>query len=484
MKRIEIISFFLIIILASFLRLYRITQDPPHLYWDEASIAYNAYSINLTGKDEWGEKFPVFFKAFGEYKFPLYIYTTALSQKLIGLGDLAVRLPSALAGVLTVAMVYFLARRLKLAPPVALMAMFFLAISPWHLQFSRAGFEANVAVLFLTAGIYLFLRRTFFLSFLLFAAAIYTYQATLVMVPLILAILGFLFHRELRSNGKKILFAVLLFVVVMSPFVSSYLFSPAAQTRARSENFLQMPGVPVTNFVNNYVAGFSLDYLFFHGDQDGRHSVKKLGELYLWQLPTVLAGIYVLIRQRSKMSLVILSLVLIGSLPPALTTISPHALRGLFAVIGWQIISAVGTVYLLSRLPLLWRFLAIPILAYALVVYLHLYFVHFPVAYAVDWQDGQRQTVLFIKKIEANYNRIYVYKDLQPIYIELYWPFSPGALKTSKITYFDFDTFPQKKNPEEKNLIVLPPWAKFDSGNILHQIKNGTGDAVFNIYDF
>jgi len=42
----------LIIALAFFLRFYKVTSIPPSLNWDETSIAYNAYSILKTGKDE------------------------------------------------------------------------------------------------------------------------------------------------------------------------------------------------------------------------------------------------------------------------------------------------------------------------------------------------------------------------------------------------------------------------------------------------
>ena len=68
----------LIIALFLFTRLYKITQTPPSLYWDETSIGYNAYSITQGLKDEWGKMLPVNFRAFGEFKLPVYIYTTAI----------------------------------------------------------------------------------------------------------------------------------------------------------------------------------------------------------------------------------------------------------------------------------------------------------------------------------------------------------------------------------------------------------------------
>ncbi len=109
MKKIEIACFLLIIFLATCLRFYKTTQVPPHLYWDEASIAYNAYSVNLTGKDEWGLRLPITsFRAFADYRAPLQTYLIVPSVAIFGLSEFAVRLPSAIFGTLAVVAVYLL----------------------------------------------------------------------------------------------------------------------------------------------------------------------------------------------------------------------------------------------------------------------------------------------------------------------------------------------------------------------------------------
>ena len=75
----------LITLLGFAVRIYHVTQVPPSLNWDEVSHGYNAYSILNTGKDEWGVAFPLIFRAFGDYKLPLYIYLTTLPIALFGL---------------------------------------------------------------------------------------------------------------------------------------------------------------------------------------------------------------------------------------------------------------------------------------------------------------------------------------------------------------------------------------------------------------
>ena len=159
----------IIFVLAAFLRLYKLGAVPPALYWDEASLGYNAYSILKTGFDEHHNFMPLTnFAAYGDYKPPLYIYATVPSIAVFGLNEFAVRFPSAFFGFLTVVLVYFLTKKLFLNGPflkikkveidVPIIATFLLAISPWHLQFSKAAFEANLGLFFSTLGIYLYFK--------------------------------------------------------------------------------------------------------------------------------------------------------------------------------------------------------------------------------------------------------------------------------------------------------------------------------------
>lgn len=134
MKKIVIILLF-IILLGFFLRVYRIDNSPQSLYWDEVSIGYNAYSVLQTGKDEWGRVLLWFFEAFGEFKFPVAIYSTAISIKFFGLTDFAVRFPSAFFGALSIVAIYMLGKELFLKRKIALISAFLFAVSPWSIQF-------------------------------------------------------------------------------------------------------------------------------------------------------------------------------------------------------------------------------------------------------------------------------------------------------------------------------------------------------------
>ena len=101
-----------IVILAALLRLVALDRYPAGLNADEAALGYNAYSLLLTGRDEHGHVWPVNLESFGDFKPGFYAYLLIPFIKFLGLTELAVRLPSALIGVLAVVFIYLLAKEI------------------------------------------------------------------------------------------------------------------------------------------------------------------------------------------------------------------------------------------------------------------------------------------------------------------------------------------------------------------------------------
>src|SRR3990167_6242576 len=107
------IFFLFVIIIAVFLRFYQLGVNPPSLSWDEAALGYNAYSLGLDGKDEFGRFLPLdYLESFGDFKPPVYAYLDIIPIKIFGLNEFAVRFPSAFFGTLTVVATYFLVKRI------------------------------------------------------------------------------------------------------------------------------------------------------------------------------------------------------------------------------------------------------------------------------------------------------------------------------------------------------------------------------------
>ena len=102
----------LIIAIAIFFRFYNLSYVPPQPSVDEVSIGYNAYSILKTGADEYETKFPVLLRAYDDFRPALFVYLVVPFVALFDLNVLAIRLPSAILGVLAVLGTYFLVKEL------------------------------------------------------------------------------------------------------------------------------------------------------------------------------------------------------------------------------------------------------------------------------------------------------------------------------------------------------------------------------------
>jgi 4-amino-4-deoxy-L-arabinose transferase-like glycosyltransferase len=127
-----------------------VPNNPVGFFVDESSIAYNAYTISLTGRDEWGVHWPLFFRAFGEYKNPVYIYLLAALFRLTGPSILVARLLSALIGVLTAFSLGLLAVWISKRRIVGVMVAVMALLTPWLFELSRVAFEVALYPLAVT----------------------------------------------------------------------------------------------------------------------------------------------------------------------------------------------------------------------------------------------------------------------------------------------------------------------------------------------
>lgn len=127
--------------------------NPPGFFLDESSIAYNAHTISTTGHDEHDEYWPLFFRAFGEFKNPVYIYLLAGIFRLTGPGILSARVLSATLGLLTILLLGLLALRMTRSFGTALLFSLLVLFTPWTFELSRLVLE--VAVYPFAVGLFL-----------------------------------------------------------------------------------------------------------------------------------------------------------------------------------------------------------------------------------------------------------------------------------------------------------------------------------------
>lgn len=439
-----LIILFLILALASFLRLWKLGEVPISPDWDEVSLGYNAYSIMQTGRDEYGAFLPVVLRSYDDYKPALYSYLTIPSIKLFGLNTWAVRLPSAIFGILAVLATFFLVKELFKSERLALTVSFLLAISPWHIQFSRVAFESNVGLAFNIFAIMFFLKGLkrdvfLFISIIFASLSLYVYQSEKVFTPLIFVVLLIIYREEIFQKTKKILaLAVILGLVLSFPMLAFLLTNKNSLERAKGVSVFseQLPyvftqrtlndksrkdliGELVDNrrvyfakeVVSGYLSHFDLNWLFISGDL-GRHHAPNMGLLYIFELPFVLIGLYKLLRfQDRKAKFLIISWFLIAPIPASITSGVPHAVRTLNFLPTFQIFTALGLLFFADAVRKRYKALLVPLfLVFALnfFYYLDQYFVQQNFYTAKDWQYGYKETIRELSKIQNKYDKIIV----------------------------------------------------------------------------
>jgi 4-amino-4-deoxy-L-arabinose transferase-like glycosyltransferase len=536
----------LIVLLGTFLRFYKLGINPPSLDWDEVSLGYNAYSILQTGADEYGNKFPLSIRSFDDYKPALYAYLDIVPVYLFGLNEFAVRFPAAIFGSLTIIAVYFLTKEIlydwekKKRLAVSFLASFFFAISPWHLQFSRAAFEGQIGLFFLIVGLLFFLKafkngNFFYLSGISFLLSLYSYHSFRLLVPLILVTLLIVFFRKILNFKKQAIILALILLLLSLPIWNSFL-GAASGTGARLSMVTIFSDPTVINtsierinydrahndyvgelfhnrrviyglaIARGYLDHFNPDFLFIHGDGGRQHHAVDLGMLYLWDLPFILAGIYYLLKKLNRSSLILFIVFLLAPIPAAITTGTPHPVRAIGMVLGLHIFAAAGVIFLWEKVSLLRslfvRFALIFIFGIIFIFnvfyYIHQYYVHTPIEYGYFWQFGYKEALNYAKENESKFKNIIMtyeydqpyiyylfYNKIDPSWYQKNWDYNRnGTVDRFKrvIGKYVFRNIDYSKDINLQDaLLIGTPKEIPDNAKVIRTIKFPDGKIAFKI---
>ena len=292
------------------LRVYRLAELPAGFFCDEAGNGFNTACLLYAGRDETGARLPLYVWSFAtSYKNPVFIYSTMLPMAALGPTEMAVRLTAALWGIATVLAMFFLGRAL-MGPLVGLLAALLLAVCPWHLHFSRIGFELITFPLFFTCAVTALVRwtqgrRTLAQAAVLLGLCLYTYVPAKLFVPLFAAGFALLYRRALWARRRETLLALALLLVTIAPVaVFDLTHRDLAGSYFERTTLLGGEGSvwdKLRLFADNYREFFSTEFLFrASNDRIIRHSVSDHGELYPFMAPLLLLGALVAVLRRDR----------------------------------------------------------------------------------------------------------------------------------------------------------------------------------------
>ncbi|MDO8658890.1 MAG: phospholipid carrier-dependent glycosyltransferase [Candidatus Levybacteria bacterium] len=543
MNKKNIVIFVLIIIIASFLRLYKIVDIPPGVNRDEASIGYTAYSILNTGRDEYGRLFPFSLQSFGDWKLPLYIYTVVPFVSFFGLSELAVRLPSAFFGILSVILTFYLIKTLFKNNTLAFLAMFLAAISPWSIHLSRVESESNTAVFLTLAGVILFLKsldskRWLIIPGSIFLALTYfTYAGNHIFTTLLVLGLTFIYRKQITKT--RINLVALFIFLILSGFIFYNTLFGADKTKLSGIGIFGDPSVvhakielprlehvnfgsfftrlvhnrvvfAMERFGQNYVNAFSGEFLFTKGGTNNAHNIANFGNMYLIEAPFLFLGlVYLIAIKKGKEKSLILFWFLISPIAASITKDAPHTNRKFAIFPMFSLISVFGIYYLLTeiiRQNLLKKIFLGFIVGLFIInasIYLDRYYVHFPKNEARSWGVGYKalnnllsQPSFVSKKVIMERPKYSPY-----IYLLFYSKYSPSLYQKQAMRYSptedgfvdvrEFDRYEFRKIDWNKDLskdTVLVAWSTDVPKSIKNKHKTQeitleNGESMFTIID-
>lgn len=468
-----------IMCLAGVLRFWQLGSLPPSLTWDEVAWGYNAYSLGIDGRDEFGRFLPTdYLESFGDYKPPVYAYLDVIPVKIFGLNEFAARLPSALLGTLAVLLTYFLTKRLFAKSDkkqwFGLAAALFLAISPWHIMLSRAAFEANVAMFLTLSGVWMFLSfiqdKKFyylFLAMIFFVLSVNTFNSARVLVPLLVLVLSFVSWKILWEKRKSVLVVTVIGVILLIPFIR-FSLSPQAKLRYNEVNIfsdvtlVENANQQIANdgntfwskiihnrrlvysvaYTQHFLDNLSPSFLFIQGDGNPKFSTRDTGEMYLWDLPFLVVGVLFLFRKKIGYWWLLPLWVLLAIVPAAVARETPHALRTEGALPAWQIIAAVGFVessVFFAKYKKVFLSISLFLLFLFVLYFQHGYYAHYSREFSGEWQDGYVQALSYARQHESEYSHIVITQALgRPyIYTLFYNKISPTTFRSISIVHRD-----------------------------------------------
>jgi 4-amino-4-deoxy-L-arabinose transferase-like glycosyltransferase len=298
-----------------FLYTHDLTSNPPGFYVDEATFAYNAYSIATTGAGEFGVRWPLFFQHFDRpftiYGNPVHTYLLAALFLFFPPSIWLARLLSALVGFAAGVLMGFLAFKISGKRSIGVIVGMTALLTPWFFEFSRWFSDASYYPLVLTLFL-LALYRASLKSKWSWQDAVsigvalgfvtYTYSIGRLLGPLLAAgLICFAVNRERLVGLVK---TWLVYALTLAPLFIFYLRQPnAVSSRFISVSYLRTePTLSriVVRFVSRYFQDLSLVGLLTTGDVNPRHHVPgATGSLLVATFVLALIGILVLlIRHR------------------------------------------------------------------------------------------------------------------------------------------------------------------------------------------
>lgn len=303
-KKIRILLVVFILFIGIWIRFRYLGSMPQGINQDEAFAGYEAYSMLYYGKDSQGYTNPVYLTAWGDGMNSLYSYLT-IPFLFLSKGNLSteiIRLPQAIFASITLLVFFLIIKKVSRSYKLAVLGLFLLTISPWHIMLSRWGLESNLAPAFLMLGLYFWIKgieneKIFLISALFYGLSLYCYAPLWIVVPFILIIqfIYSLYYKKIRLSKYTILSVIVLFIIAL-PLILFVLVNSGFINEIKT-NIISIP--KMVGFRSEEIAPSNIGeniYSFYtlitkQDDKLIHNSISQFGLYYKFSLPLIIIGI-------------------------------------------------------------------------------------------------------------------------------------------------------------------------------------------------
>lgn len=340
-----------------FLLTYRLTDVPPGINGDEATLGLNALFLSQNLRDETGRFLPIFISAHDgrDWKPPVSMYTTALFFKLFGPSYFVLRSVSVCL-ILLSGFLLFITLKNLLDIKLALLGLLVFMIIPAVTIQSHLALE-NIALLpFVILWIFMLIKyqkteknRYLILSGISLGVGMYSYGSLRLMAPMFALLTVFYILKKGKILLSHKIRRILFFTIGLLPFILFFLVIKKEYPGALGNN--NRPTIPQSyqDFFLPYLSSYDLSFLFIKGDSTPYHSTGTQGVFLLATLPLFLIGVYQTLKKNNPVLNVVLAAFLTA---PVLFGFVSSIYRGsrLLAILPlYTIITTVGIKFLLTE---------------------------------------------------------------------------------------------------------------------------------------
>jgi len=274
-----------------------------------------------------------------------------------------------------------------------------------------------------------------------FALSLYSYNVTRLLSPLLLGSMLWMNRSTVKQIPKQVKTGVLLFLfVLLLPFIVTF-FSAAGASSANgaliTSTDIQAKGIELRSYMlpsagiigelffnkyffmlwqylENLVGVFSVNFFFLTGSPHGSQGIGNMGTFYLLEFPFILVGISFILKKKIKNLYFFILWVVIALGVLGLSKEVPHATRGYFLTVPFEVFSACGFLAIINRVKKINRtkirfllFSGIVLLClYNLVYYFSSYYFRFPLLYADGWRQQDKYVAQYIQLNQKKYSPV------------------------------------------------------------------------------